>query len=60
MKASTLETISSFADAKWGAVHLFQKGLSEMPAAPSVLKYLLQYIRSQLQSQVIHAQKAGC
>ena len=53
MKASTLETITSFADATWGAVQFFQKGLKEIPALPSVLQYLLQYIRTQLQSQAI-------
>ena len=53
MKASTLEAITSFTNARWGAVQLFQKGLTAMPALPSALKHLLQFIRDQLQSQVI-------
>ena len=59
MKASTLEAITSFTDARWGAVQLFQKGLMAMPAFPSALKQLLQFIRSQLQSQVIRIPSYG-
>ncbi|KAK9843278.1 hypothetical protein WJX74_009629 [Apatococcus lobatus] len=51
IKASTLEAITSFADAQWGAVQLFQKGLMAMPALPSALNHLLKYIMGHLQSQ---------